>query len=112
MLTISRLTRWSIGYYSGTVNAAMGALAANGGLSEYYSEADTRIPTWLLTGKTATVAGLCGPDAAAVAGGVADTDLAAAWLNDGVAPNGHSGRASRGRRDAPSEIVIRRGAST
>jgi hypothetical protein len=34
-----------------------------------------------------------GPDAAAVASAVADTDLAAAWPNDGLAANGRSGRA-------------------
>jgi conjugative relaxase-like TrwC/TraI family protein len=97
VLTISRLTRWSIGYYNDTADAAkrsaLNARAANGGLGEYYSEADTRVPTWLLTGDTAAVAGLCGLDAAAQAGGVADTEVAAAWLNDGVAPNGQRGRA-------------------
>ncbi len=54
-----------------------------------------------------------GLDAAAVAGGVADTDLAAAWLNDGVAPNGQSGRAFRAgairRRRLSSDVVRRRG---
>ena len=39
VLTISRLTRWSIGYYNDTANAAknsaMNAQAANGGLGEY-----------------------------------------------------------------------------
>jgi conjugative relaxase-like TrwC/TraI family protein len=97
VLTISRLTRWSIGYYNDTADAAkrsaMTARAANGGLGEYYSEADTRVPTWLLTGDTTAVAALCGLDAAAVAGGVADIDAAATWLTDGVAPNGARGRA-------------------
>nr|WP_293235142.1 hypothetical protein [Mycolicibacterium sp.] len=67
MLTISRLTRWSIGYYNDTANAtrqsAMTARAANGGLGEHYSEADTRIPTWLLTGDQAAVAGCAGSTA-------------------------------------------------
>nr|WP_293235044.1 MobF family relaxase [Mycolicibacterium sp.] len=36
---------------------------------------------------------LCGLDGAARAGGAVDTDLAAAWLNDGIAPNGLRGRA-------------------
>jgi hypothetical protein len=89
VLTISRLTRWSIGYYTDTAEAAkrsaLNARAANGGLGEYYSEADTRVPTWLLTGDQTAVAGLCGLDAAALAGGVADTEAAATWLNDGVA---------------------------
>jgi conjugative relaxase-like TrwC/TraI family protein len=97
VLTISRLTRWSIGYYNDTANAAkqsaMSAEAANGGLGEYYSEADTRAPTWLLTGDQGAVAALCGLDAAALAGGVVDTDVAATWLNDGDAPNGNAGRA-------------------
>jgi hypothetical protein len=97
VLTISRLSRWSIGYYNDTANtaktSAMNAAAANGVLGEYYSEADTRVPTWLLTGETTAVTGLCGLDAAAQAGGAVDTDVAAAWLNDGVTPNGHVGRA-------------------
>ncbi|MEU0497515.1 MobF family relaxase [Mycobacterium sp. NPDC006124] len=97
MLTISRLTRWSIGYYNDTANrakqSAMTAAGANGGLGEYYSEADTRVPTWLLTGDTPTVAKLCGLDESAQAGGVVDTEMAATWLNDGIAPNGARGRA-------------------
>jgi hypothetical protein len=63
------------------------------GLGEYYSEADTRTPTWLLVGDAATMAELTGLDVAAVAGGVVDTGVAAAWLDDGVAPNGVCGRA-------------------
>ena len=50
MLTISRLSRWSINYYNDTANkaqaAAMDRRAAGGGLGEYYSESDTRVPTW------------------------------------------------------------------
>jgi hypothetical protein len=57
VLTIPRLTRWSIGYCNDTANAAknaaMSSRATNGVLGEYYSEADTRIPTWLLTGDQA-----------------------------------------------------------
>jgi hypothetical protein len=49
VLTISRLKRWSIRYYNDTANtvkqAGLDRQAANGGLGEYYSEADTRIPT-------------------------------------------------------------------
>jgi conjugative relaxase-like TrwC/TraI family protein len=97
VLTISRLTRWSISYYNDTANAAkqsaMSSRAANGGLGEYYSEADTRIPTWLFTGDQAAVAGLCGLGAPARAGGVVDAEVAATWLNDGIAPNGQRGRA-------------------
>jgi len=97
VLTISRLKRWSIRYYNDTANtarqSAMGRQAANGGLGEYYSEADTRAPTWLIVGDQAAVAGLCGLDGAALAGGAADTDVAGAWLDDGIAPNGRVRRA-------------------
>jgi hypothetical protein len=97
VLTISRLKRWSIRYYNDTANtagqSAMDRQAAIGGLGEYYSEADTRIPTWLIAGDQAAVAGLSGLDAAAVAGGAADTAVAGAWLDDGIAPNGQVGRA-------------------
>lgn len=53
MLTISRLTRWSINYYNDTAHQASQAgldrQRANGGLGEYYSEGDTRAPSWLIT---------------------------------------------------------------
>jgi hypothetical protein len=42
VLTISRLSRWSINYYNDTANqaqaAAMDRQAARGGLGEYYSQ--------------------------------------------------------------------------
>jgi conjugative relaxase-like TrwC/TraI family protein len=101
VLTISRLKRWSIRYYNDTATTAKQAgldrQAANGGLGEYYSEADTRIPTWLVTGQEAVVAGVCGLDEAALAGGAVDTAVAAAWLDDGIAPNGKRGRAFTAR---------------
>ena len=57
MLTISRLSRWSINYYNDTANqarqAAMDRRAAGGGLGEYYSESDTRVPTWMVAGDAA-----------------------------------------------------------
>ena len=57
MLTISRLSRWSINYYNDTARqatlAAMDRQRANGGLGEYYTERDTRTPTWLIAGDTA-----------------------------------------------------------
>jgi conjugative relaxase-like TrwC/TraI family protein len=94
VLTISRLKRWSIRYYNDTATAArqsaMDRQAANGGLGEYYSEADTRIPTWLIAGDVEAAARLCGLDGAALA---ADTAVAGAWLDDGIAPNGVTGRA-------------------
>ena len=97
MLTISRLSRWSINYYNDTANAAQAAAmdrhAAGGGLGEYYSERDTRIPTWIVAGDTAAVGELTGLDAAALQGGFADTAVAGRWLDDGIAPNGASGRA-------------------
>jgi conjugative relaxase-like TrwC/TraI family protein len=97
VLTISRLSRWSIDYYNDTADkaraAAMDRQSANGGLGEYYSDGDTRAPTWILVGDTARVAGLVGLDGGAADGGFADTAAAAAWLNDGVAPNGVTGRA-------------------
>jgi hypothetical protein len=92
VLTISRLKRWSIRYYIDTATIARQARldrqAANGGLAEYYSEADTRIPIWLIADDRAAAAALCGLDDAALAGGVVDTAVAAAWLDDGIAPNG------------------------
>jgi len=97
VLTISRLSRWSINYYNDTANAAQAAAmdrhAAGGGLGEYYSERDTRIPTWIVAGDTAAVGELTGLDAAALQGGFADTAVAGRWLDDGIAPNGASGRA-------------------
>jgi conjugative relaxase-like TrwC/TraI family protein len=101
VLTISRLKRWSIRYYNDTAataeQSALNRQAANGGLGEYYSEADTRIPTWLVTGDKAVVSDLCGLDGAALAGGAVDTEVAAAWLDDGIAPNGQRGRAFTAR---------------
>jgi conjugative relaxase-like TrwC/TraI family protein len=97
VLTISRLKRWSIRYYNDTATTAEQARldrqAANGGLGEYYSEADTRIPTWIIAGDLEAAAGWCGLDAAALAGGAVDTAVATAWLDDGIAPNGQRPRA-------------------
>jgi conjugative relaxase-like TrwC/TraI family protein len=97
VLTISRLSRWSINYYNDTANraqaAAMDRQAAGGGLGEYYSESDTRVPTWVVVGDAAAVGELTGLDAAALHGGFADTAVAARWLDDGIAPNGATGRA-------------------
>ena len=96
MLTISRLSRWSIAYYEKTANAAKAAAmdrqAAGGGLGEYYCEADTRIPTWMVVGDGARVAASTGVDAGALAGGFADGKLVTAWLDGGIAPNQVAGR--------------------
>jgi conjugative relaxase-like TrwC/TraI family protein len=97
VLTISRLSRWSIRYYNDTASeatqAAMNRQAAGGGLGEYYSEGDSRIPTWIVVGDKEKVGEVTGLDGAAIDGGFADTATAAAWLDDGIAPNGAQGRA-------------------
>jgi conjugative relaxase-like TrwC/TraI family protein len=97
LLTISKLKQWSINYYIDTAQAAKNASVdlarAGGGLGEYYSEHETRTPTWLLTGDTHTVATLVGLTNAERAGGEADAQVVARWLDDGIAPNGATGRA-------------------
>jgi conjugative relaxase-like TrwC/TraI family protein len=97
LLTISRLRRWSINYYNETADAAkqasMNRQSAGGGLGEYYSEADTRAPTWVVVGDKSAVGDRSGLDGAALDGGFADTAGVARWLDDGIAPNGASGRA-------------------
>jgi conjugative relaxase-like TrwC/TraI family protein len=97
VLTISRLSRWSINYYNDTAReakqAAMDRQRANGGLGEYYSERDTRMPTWLLAGDTARTAELIGLGGCAADGGSADPEVVQRWLDDGIAPNEVSGRA-------------------
>ena len=97
VLTISRLSRWSIGYYNDTANrarqASMDRQAAGGGLGEYYSEGDTRVPTWVVVGDKNVVGEATGLDGAALDGGFADTEVAARWLDDGVTPSGEAGRA-------------------
>jgi hypothetical protein len=96
VLTISRLSRWSINYYNDTARharqAGLDRQRANGGLGEYYSEGDTREPAWLMAGDAARTAELVGLDGAAADGGAADSDVVQRWLDDGIAPNGQSGR--------------------
>ena len=62
-------------------------------MGEYYSERETRTPVWLLAGDTRTVATLVGLTDAQRAGGDADAELVARWLDDGITPNGAHGRA-------------------
>ena len=97
MLTVSKLKRWSINYYNETAQAAGQAAKdlqrANGGLGQYYSEHETRTPVWLLAGDKVTAARLVGLSDVQRAVGEADTEVVARWLDDGVAPNGLSGRA-------------------
>ena len=96
MLTISRLGHRSIKYYNDTANQAKHAATKRksfgGGLAEYYSEGDTRVPSWLVVGDKAAIGqttGLIGP---ALNGGDVDIEIAGIWLDDGRAPNGATGR--------------------
>jgi hypothetical protein len=97
MLTIAKLSRWSINYYNDTASAvgraAKGAQRAGGGLGEYYTEHDTRTPVWLCAGDTHTAAKLVALTDIQRAGGEADTEVVARWLDHGVALNGECGRA-------------------
>ncbi|BBZ70783.1 hypothetical protein MPRS_18760 [Mycobacterium paraseoulense] len=97
MLTISRLSRWSINYYNDTARRAEHATVdhqrANGGLGEYYSEGDTRAPTWLIAGDAARTVELVGLDWRAIDGGIADPEVVGRWLDEGIAPNREAGRA-------------------
>jgi hypothetical protein len=81
VLTISKMKRWSINYYIDTartaVTASRDAARAGGGLGEYYTEHETRTPTWLLAGDTHTVAKLAGLTDAQRASGDADAGLVA-----------------------------------
>lgn len=97
MLTIAKLSRWSINYYNDTARAAGAAAVdahrAGGGLGEYYAEHDTRTPVWLCAGDSHTVAKLVGLTDVERAGGPADPEVVQRWLDDGTAPSGTSGRA-------------------
>ena len=99
MLTISKLKRWSINYYIDTARTAQTAsrdsARAGGGLGEYYSEHETRTPTWLLAGGTNTVARSVGLTDAQRAGGEADPEL--------VAPGSTTVWRPAVRRVAPSD---------
>lgn len=91
MLTVSKLSKWSIDYYNRTADAANEAGRRGGGLAEYYSERDTRTPVWLCAGDTQRTAELVGLSDAA-RGADVNTAVAARWLDDGAAPNGACGR--------------------
>jgi hypothetical protein len=96
MLTIARLTKYSIKCYNDTADeakqAAMDRQKANGGVAEYYSEGETRIPTWLVVGDRQLIGQATGLTGAALDGGDADSEDARVWLDDGRAPNGAGGR--------------------
>ena len=112
MLTISRLSRWSIKYYNDTANQAKQhrwtARRAGGGLGEYYSEGDTRAPTWLVVGDVDAVGEPTGLDGAALHGGFADTETVARWLDDGDHPERGVGAGVRRRRCARFRPDVRR----
>lgn len=97
VLTIAKLSRWSIRYYNDTARAvgqaAKDAQSAGGGLAEYYAERDTRTPVWTCAGDTRAAAELVGLADGSRAGGDADPDVVARWLDEGVAPSGECGRA-------------------
>lgn len=97
VLTIAKLSRWSIKYYNDTANAVHQAVKdaqkAGGGLGEYYTEHDTRTPVWLCAGDTHAAANLVGLTDIQRAGGEANTEVVARWLDEGVAPSGETGRA-------------------
>jgi conjugative relaxase-like TrwC/TraI family protein len=96
MLTISRLGHRSIKYYNDTASQAKSSAtqhhAGGGGLAEYYSEDETRIPSWLVLGDKQFVAHATGLRGSALHGGDADTEQARVWLDNGQAPKGMSGR--------------------
>jgi conjugative relaxase-like TrwC/TraI family protein len=97
VLTVAKLSLWSVNYYNDTARAVGDAVAdrqkANGGLAEYYAERDTRTPVWTCAGDVRTVAELVGLSAAERSGGDADPEVVARWLDEGVAPSGECGRA-------------------
>ena len=96
MLTISRLGHRSITYYNDTANQAKHAATKHqttgGGLAEYYSEGETRVPNWLVVGDKPLIAAATGLGCSALDGGNADTEHARVWLDYGRAPNGVAGR--------------------
>lgn len=124
VLTIAKLRQWSVRYYNDTSraaqNAAMDRRSANGGLGEYYTEGETRGAVWMVAGDAAAAAGLVGLSAEQRAGGVADLDVVARWLDDGVAPNGASGRRFAERHNhgfdltfcAPKSVSVLRAVDT
>jgi conjugative relaxase-like TrwC/TraI family protein len=105
MMTIARLKRWGIAYYNRTAEDAVNHMKdrakANGGLGDYYSENETRIPTWMVTGDKERVSALIGLSVEDLDGGMADPEVVARWCDDGAAPNGLTGRAFN---DAPAPV--------
>ncbi|UXA21346.1 relaxase domain-containing protein (plasmid) [Mycobacterium sp. SMC-4] len=120
MLTIAKLGQWSVSYYVDTARQAVASArdgrAAGGGLGEYYSESETRLPAWLSAGRD--VAEAMGLTGAGRNGETADLDAVTRWLDDGISPCEASGRAFN-RRDgvhgydltfcAPKSVSLLRG---
>ena len=96
MLTVAKLSRWSVNYYNDTARTVGDALKdrqrANGGLAEYYAERDTRTPVWTCAGDARVAAEVVGLAQGERSGGHADPEVVARWLDDGVAPSGECGR--------------------
>ncbi|MEZ0357990.1 MobF family relaxase [Mycobacterium sp. SA01] len=95
MLTVAKLSAWSINYYNITARAAADAQIAGGGLGEYYSEHDTRTPVWLCAGDGRRAAELVGLSDLERVGAEADPGVVENWLVGGKAPNGAAGRGFR-----------------
>ena len=116
VLTIAKLSRWSVNYYNDTARAvgqaARDAQSAGGGLAEYYAERDTRTPVWTCVGDTRAVAELVGLGDGSRVGGDADPDVVARWLDEGVVrfPRKRGGIDNRGR-DARETEEVRPGVS-
>lgn len=120
MLTIAKLGQWSVSYYVDTARQAsaeaLNGRAAGGGLGEYYSESETRLPAWLSAGRD--VAEAMGLTGAGRNGETADLDAVTRWLDDGISPCEASGRAFN-KRDgvhgydltfcAPKSVSLLRG---
>lgn len=102
MLTIAKLSRWSVNYYNDTARAAgqaaKDAQRAGGGLGEYYGEHDTRTPTWLCAGDARAAAELVGLSDTERAGGDADPEVVARWLDEGPRRTGCAGVGSASGR--------------
>lgn len=104
MLTISRLGHRSITYYNDTADKAIdsAAKAAGGRLAEYYSEGETRVPSWLVVGDKSFVAAATGLSGSALDGGDADTNHARVWLDNGQSPRAFEGAHSPRRASTAS----------
>ena len=96
MLTIARLTKYSIKYYNDTADQARQAdldrQTANGGLAEYYSEGETRIPTWLVVGDRDAIGQTTGLTTANSRAATPTPTTSESGSTTAEAPNGATGR--------------------